>query len=383
MGPKRIKRMEKQGEAPIRQPKLQESEGLMKGQRLPKHIFTDSETSVIDSKRPKLIEKGLTDFEISKELTKNLPGRTAGTIDYYIRKLIKKDKLDENPNKTLNFTDKEDIIIQSERLKLIEEGLTDNEIAKKLTKRLTDRTAGTIVERIKRLVNEHKLCPNSNKMLYFTGKEDAIIQLERSKLIKKGLTDTAISNKLAKILPGRTVSSIDAYVRRLVKEHKLNANPNKQFEFTAEEDATIQSERPKLIKQGLKDKKISVVLTNIILRRTSGVIDHRIRRLIKEHKLDENPNKMIGFTEVEDAIIRSERLKLIADGLNDGEISKVLTRILSGRTTISINKRIIKLIKKHKLDENPNKCTNRYTTDDAKAQIEALLSRLESQDKGQ
>ena len=355
-------------------PQPQQSERPMQDQNASKRTFTDSEDSVIISKRPRLIEKGLADGTIAKKLVKELPGRTVASIDSRLRRLVLENNLKENPNNRdrLVFTAEEDAIIQSERPKLIEKGLVDYGIAKVLIQKLPGRTAGSIDAQIRQLISENKLNENPNKheIAEFTIEDDAIIQSERPKLIEKGLTDGGISKELTTKFPGRSAGAIDSHIRRLVSKKKLNDNPNKQANvvFTIEENAIIQSERPKLIEKGLTDGEISKELTRNLPGRTVASINNQIRRLLSKKKLDENSNKKetVEFTIEDDAIIQSERSKLIEKGLTDGGISKELTKNLLGRTASSIIQRISVLIDSKRLKENPHKQTSFSEEDNAK-----------------
>jgi len=319
------------------QPKLQESGELIKTNR--KLRITDKENEVIKSKRPGLIKKGLTDWSVARELTKEpeFQDRTVRSIDDQIRSLVKigvkEGGLEENPNKEekIVFTEEENVVIKSKRPELIRKRLRDSRIARELAKApgLRSRSAKSIRHQIERLVRkgikEGGLEENPNKKIDFTEQQNTVIKSKRSVLIEKGLTDWAISRELTKepelqIRSSESIAQqIGKLVRKGIKEGGLNKNPNKeeQIVFTEEEHAVIKSviksKRPELIRKGLTDWRIAIELTNEPeFKRTSAKsIDYQIRSLVKigvkEGGLEENPNKIVRST-MEDAESQIEAL---------------------------------------------------------------------------
>jgi len=385
MGPKRIKRMEKQGEAPIRQPKLQDSSRpLLKQEPQTKGKLTDLENSIIAYERPKLIKTGLTDGEISKELEKKLPGRTVKPIYQQIRRLIRKGKLEENPNKVLGFTDNEKSIIASSRSELIKTGLTDRAIAIKLTKILSERTLKSINNYIIKSVRDKNLEENPNKVLGFTDNEKSIIASSRSELIKTGLTDWKIARQLSKELH-RSFFSISHKIWDLVRSGELEANPNRitMRDFTEHELSLIKLKRASWIKDGLTDTEIATKLSKDIHRSTKS-INNKILKLVRLGELDANPNKLPreDFTGEVLTQIVSVRSDLILKGLVDFQIAMHISSEFH-RPIGSINNKIRALVLSGALEENLNRRGGQCSVEDAKSQIEALLSRLEPQDQGE
>jgi len=255
--------------------------------------FSDEENAKLILRRPEFINRErLTDAEISKRLAPELK-RTPGSIRVQIRTLIKSKQLDENPYKVKDLSDKETAKIISRRQELIDkEHLTDNEISKRLAPKLK-RSSGSISNHIRRLIESKQLEENPNKRgrKEFSDKENAKLISRRQELIdKEYLTDKTISGRLASELD-RTPASIDFQIRKLINAKKLEENPNKQKQFSDEENANIISRRQELIdNEHLKDGEISNRLVSE-LNRTPNAINTQIRKLVKSKNLEENPYK--------------------------------------------------------------------------------------------
>ena len=255
--------------------------------------FSDEENSKLISRRQELIHKEhITDKVISKQLAPELK-RTPASIGGHIRTLIKSKQLEENPNKKerREFSDEENAKLILRRPEFINrERLTDAEISKRLAPELK-RTPGSIRVQIRTLIKSKQLDENPYKVKDLSDKETAKIISRRQELIdKEYLTDKTISGRLASELD-RTPASIDFQIRKLINAKKLEENPNKQKQFSDEENANIISRRQELIdNEHLKDGEISNRLVSE-LNRTPNAINTQIRKLVKSKNLEENPYK--------------------------------------------------------------------------------------------
>ena len=343
--------------------------------------FSESELAIIKSRRAELITEGFTDRAIAKELSEELPGRTAKSNDLKIRKLVKSGKLPENPNRKEEkcFTEQEIQQIDSRRPELIKEGLTDRAIAQKISKEFSSRTLKSITSKIRKRVSSKELPGNPNKQSEFTEREIAIIKSRRAELIKEGFKDYKIARKLAEKLLGRTAGSIDSKIQKLIKSEQLPENPNHKWrkDFSKQDVSIIGSRRAELIKEGLTDLAITRKLAEELPGKKTMSIYARIRISVEAGDFPENPNKILDFTQDELSIIGSRRAELIKDGLSDAAIAQTLSNELAGWTMATIYAKIRRLINSGELPENPHKLGAELSREQHLANMGGLVEALD------
>lgn len=190
-------------------------------------VFTPEETARIKARRAKMIKRGLTDRAIARRLSKELK-RSVNSIFTKIRKLVTSKELEENPNRRLNLTYFEIERIILRRRELIERGLVDEVIAKRMGKEL-NRSAGVVRNRIQRLIRSGQLEENQNRIIDFSDAELEQIRSRRNELIEGGLADGAIAGILARELGSRKRMAFYNKIRTLVKLGQLPENPHKRI----------------------------------------------------------------------------------------------------------------------------------------------------------
>gem|GEM_PF-871631 len=203
----------------------------------------------------------------------------------------------------------------------------------------------------------------------YTEQDIAYIKRRRAELIGGGKQDTEIGGILAGEL-GRTANAVTSKILRLVKQGRLDENPQTRKRFTdVEIDAIIQG-RSELIKEGKTDAEISTSLAGG-MDRTFGVIQNKIKDLVQSGELADNPNKKARVTDDEIKHIEKRRGELIAEGKADWAIGRALAGEL-GRPFDSVRTIIYFLVKKGKLRVNPNRQEGKKYTEE---EVELIMVR--------
>lgn len=138
----------------------------------------------------------------------------------------------------------------------------------------------------------------------------------------------------------------------------------KQLPFNGRELKTLKKLRAELILEGLTDWGISKRIAGE-LRSTPRSIDMKIRQMVAEEELPENPNRQSGFTWPQLRIIKERRESLIYDELNDRAIAQIIAHEINARQNArpgdrkyikpsAVYDKIRKLVKQRKLRKNPN-----------------------------
>jgi len=338
-------------------PKPQPAEGPMRPRPNERRWWSERETAIIKSKRLEMIGRGLTDLAIAKNLSDELQRRSMLSISGKMNALIRAGELRENPNKQKQFSEAELGIIRSRRAELINEGLTDSSISKRLTKDIPARLACTISSKIGNLIKSGKLEENPNRQAKqeFTQEELELIESKRRGLMTEGLTDRAISRNLSKELPKRSEAVVRGKIKSLLRSGKLKRNPNRIENFTEDELRAIRLLRSGLIRKGLTDGAIAGRLEKELPGRSMRSIESKIIKLIRLGVLKRNQNKQGSFTSQEIDAILSRRAELIREGATDNMISRILSKELLGRSAGTLDIKIRMLKRRGSLGENPNK----------------------------
>jgi len=246
-------------------------------------------------------------------------------------------------------------ILLKRRAELLEDKLTDKEIASALSKELS-RSQDSIYARLRRLVASRKIVENPNKrQLRFTKEQLSIIIRRRSELISEGLHDKEISRILAKEI-GRPAEAI--YHRITVRRRRLaglEENPNiRRPEFTPDEIDLLSRRRAELIQTGFTDAEIGRCLCGELKRPSSG-IEGKMHNLVRSGHLAANPNKKdrMHFSDSEIQTILEERRRYEGEGLVDTHIARRLAEKLERNADVIFAK-ITEFVKSGRLSRNRN-----------------------------
>jgi len=99
----------------------------------------------------------------------------------------------------------------------------------------------------------------------------------------------------------------------------------KRMSFSQQDIELIKKRRAELIPRGLKDGRIATIVANENKWKVDSVISH-MRRLRKKNEIIDNPNKVKIFDETEIKLIKRRWNELLAKGLRDMEISRVIAK---------------------------------------------------------
>lgn len=331
--------------------------------------FSKEEIAYIKERRTELLEPGVTDVEIAKKISEE---RSTSWHSIYnvIRRLVSKKHLHTNSHASEPYSEDELTLLETRRNELIAQGLSDKKIITVLLGELS-RTRNSIRLYIKKLVKKGKLQPNPNHTMPSMYSEDELTLLEkrRNELIAQDLSDKEISKVLVGEL-SRSEKSIYGKIIKLVRSRKFRQNPNNKspIPFSDEEIRTIIERRVELVEKGLNDTQISEVLSNE-MDRTAAVIYSKILQLSDSAEIPKNPNAMQQkprkhFSDREIAVITEKREELIEQGLTDNGIATELAKQMD-RDQVSIANKIRRLVKKGKLRKNPkSKILIRFTDEE-------------------
>jgi hypothetical protein len=188
----------------------------------------------------------------------------------------------------------------------------------------------------------------------FTSKEVDYIIRRRNELEAEGKKDGQIAKAIAQEIQ-RSQGSVSYKIRQLIKEEKLEKNSNKREcrNYTSEDEAYIIKRRRELEAKGKKDKQIARIIAKEKQWKTKSVSE-KIRMLLKARKLKDNTNKKSNLTLIEDEYIIRRRNELATEGMNDGQIARIIAKGKNWRIR-SVEYKIDRFIKKGKLKENKNR----------------------------
>jgi len=125
-------------------------EPLDEGRAGKRRFFTDDENELIKRMHAKLVQNGLSDKQICKKIGKEL-GRSTGSVDQRIRRMRKDGEIRENPNKgRKDFSTEELRLIKRRYNKLVQKGLKNAEISRRIGKEL-GRSTGSLANKMRQL----------------------------------------------------------------------------------------------------------------------------------------------------------------------------------------------------------------------------------------
>ena len=316
--------------------------------------FTEPEIAYIKKRYGELAAEGMKNSEISKEIADSM-GRTAGTIKCKIRNLIRKGELGQNPNQIRprgflsEMSDDEFVAYVKDIAE--KRGITtrrgfrkaDSNIIRVLYERgLTERVLG----RSLRKKSERK---------EFTAAEIRHIKKRYRELVSEGRNNMEIARGIGNEM-GRKASSINCRIIHLIREGELGKNPNAAVarRFTESEIAYIKKRYRELVSEGRNNMEIARGIADEMGRKVGG-IEAKIKKLIREGNLAENPNAAVArrFTESEIAYIKKRYGELVTEGRNNWQIAREIANSMN-RSTNSIFDKIRRLIKRGEIGKNPN-----------------------------
>jgi hypothetical protein len=160
--------------------------------------FSEQELELINRKRTEFISKGLCDNKIARELTRYVC-RNNNVLYCKIRQLVKKGEFEENPHQQREMSAEVIDTLIKRRNELVSKGYCDSEITIKLAVELGLKQ-GTIKGKINFLIKKAILSPNENVRKLFSRKDLSQIIRKRNKLMERGINDVDIARRIAKDL---------------------------------------------------------------------------------------------------------------------------------------------------------------------------------------
>jgi len=246
--------------------------------------FSEEEIELIKIKHAELVKKGLGKWQIAKKIGKEL-NRSVGAVEQKIRRMTEKREIRENPNKERNVLSSKDIeFIKRRFVELVQEGLNDNQIGDRIGRELRIDSL-TISSRIRRMRRNGELNENPNKgMRRFEKDEVAFIKRKYSELVKKGLNEKQIAEKISEEL-GRNIGSVREKINKLKEKGEIKENARLgRRNFSKEEIELVKKRYSELIKKGFNDAEISRRIAGEITR-SVGSVRMKINELKKAGEL--------------------------------------------------------------------------------------------------
>jgi len=281
--------------------------------------YTPEEIEFIKRRYNKLVQKGLDDTRISKEIEKKL-GRSFHSIRNKIKSMRRGGELTKNPNKGKEeFSGGKVKLIKKRYFELVKDGLNDTEISIRIEEEV-GRTARSILGKIKHMRKNGEIEENPNNISYFSEKEIELIKRRYNELVGKGLIDAEIDKEICREL-SRKFGSVGMKLKSLRKNGEIGRNPN-TIRYAQKEIKLIKRRYIELVKEGLNDLKIAKIIGNE-LRKDHLLISARISRMRKSGKLRSNPNNRKEYSDQDIELIKRRYLELVSQGLtNDSEIAR-------------------------------------------------------------
>jgi len=236
-------------------------------------------------------------------------------------------------------------LIKRRYVELVEEGLNDTEIAKKIAEKLEGRGDKSVRGKMRKLRNSGEIRENPNKECTdYTDQEIELIKRRYIELVKQGLNDRKITKKISEKLE-RTADSVENKIQKLRNSGEISENPNKgRINFSEEELELIKRKYAGFVEKGLNDFQIAKEIAKE-LGRNIGSVDYRIRRMREDGELGVNPNKGTRHFSVEEIeLIKRRYAELVKEGLNDAEIARRIGEELD-RSAVSVEDKLRQLKK--------------------------------------
>lgn len=275
-----------------------------------------------------------------------------------------------------HFTDAGKALIVRRREERMAKGMTDGAIGASLEGEV-GRSGKSIIGCIKRMVREGTLVKNPNRRNWkgFSDAEKEWLAKAAGEMAAKGKNDTQIADELAR-MAGRSTDSIHACMRRMVLAGKLVKNSKIGCrKYLPQEDEFIMRRREELAAKGMPDRLIVKKLAEKIKRSTGGIAC-RIRRKVKDGKLEKNLNgEARRLNEADKRLICRRRAELIPKGRNDHQIAHAVARRI-GKNQPCIRAYIYNSVEDGELPKNPNKREMRRFGESEKAFIKRRRQQL-------
>jgi hypothetical protein len=151
---------------------------------------------------------------------------------------------------------------------------------------------------------------------------------------------------------GMDADEIYDVISSRVAKGQLPKNPNNHSAFAPYETRKLKRRREQLIALGLNDTSISRVLDLEMEKRTANSIRGAIDRLRKEGEIPTNPNKGVKHSREMEAVI-SERERMMDGGATDMRAAKLIAPQL-GRMPGTIRILILRAVEIGGCRKNPN-----------------------------
>jgi len=249
--------------------------------------------------------------------------------------------------KRRKYTDEEIEIIKRRYTELVQEGLSDRQIGKKIGEEL-GRSSGSVKNKIMKLRKNNKIEDNSNKKKIekkLTSSELKLIKRRYVELLEEDLIDNQIARRIAKEL-GRSISSLKTRIRKMRKKGEIEENPNRQErkEFSENEIELIKRRYSELVEEGLNDRQVAKKISSE-LKRGLRVVEGKLKLLRKNKEIEENPSIGVNYlSEEEVELIKRRYFEFLQEGLDDFNIAKKIGEEL-GRNARSLANKIRQLKK--------------------------------------
>jgi len=310
--------------------------------------FGDKEIELIKRRYIELVKEELNDREIARKIGKEL-GRSTRSVEGKIRRIRENKKIVENPNnqETRPYIKEEVEFIKKRYTELVQEGLNDHQIAKKISREF-GRSVRSVGHRIIKMREDKKIGENPNKQKTkepYTEEEIESIKKRYAELVKEGLHDAEISKRISEEI-GRDVESLGAMIRKFRKKGKIDENPNKgNNPFSDQEIELIKKRYNELVKEGLNDKQIAKKIAEELGRQADSV-ENKMWRIRKDEDIGENPHMFIRkeFNNEEIELIKKRYNELVKEELSGKQIARKIGNEL-GRSASSVESKIIHMRK--------------------------------------
>jgi len=243
--------------------------------------YTPDEVRLIEKRYNELLGKGLNYEQIGEKIGKEIE-RSAGSVVNKIKQLRKAGEIGENPSKGKEkFSEEEIEFIKRRYAELVEKGLDDSEIGRRISKEM-GRTINSVKRKIRHLRETEEIGKNPNKGVNYIREEEVeLVKRRYAELVRKGLNNKEIAKKIAKEL-GRSLASIKYKLFKMRRNGELEENDNAQKfkKFSEEELELIKRRYAELVEEGLGNRQIAKKIGGE-LGRSMGTVREKIRQIRK------------------------------------------------------------------------------------------------------
>ena len=231
--------------------------------------YTEEEVELIKRRYNELVGKGLNDAQIARRIIEGID-RSAASISQKLREMRESEEIGENPNNQKEYTEEEIKLIKRRYDELVREGFNDAQIARRIGKEI-GRSRYSIASKIKKMREKGEIEKNPNNIKDFSEEEIKLIKRRYTELVEEGLEDFRIFKRISKEIGRNKHSVINKIRKMREKgEVEENPNKDRE-RYTNDKIELIKRRYAELVEEGFNDAEIARMIAEEVERNVRSV----------------------------------------------------------------------------------------------------------------